>query len=414
MFFSKPFKIIFKITKIIFYRSFMVQSSTTKPTKADDQVNTDKPSAQVVEVAVAVIRYQQRYLLGYRNASQHQGDRYEFVGGKIDKGETASAALIREVSEETAIDISGNQAIKLGRLHHDYGDKHVCLHVYNVELSAAQYRQHKNDKFGLEGQALVWIDQTDLLANKYDLPAANITILAWLSLPALITITYPLAHFATQADSQKEWLKFHQHNIAQNALVYIRVKDKQAKPYASSLLKERSDIKAILPITDSGFINNFDTFLSDSDSDSDTDAAKHNKGLNKQLVASHLNHAEVMTYYDSLQVDFDSNKHLYANQHLVLSCHDVQSIKAANALAKMRLQYNLPPIVAIFLSPVLTTKSHPDTEPLGWQQWSELAQLADMPVIALGGLSPDMSHLASSYGATSIAGIRQFLQHPLS
>ena len=370
----------------------------------------NKSPAQIVNVAVAVIHYQQRYLLGYRHASQHQGDRYEFVGGKIDEGEAAIAALIREVSEETAIDISGNHAIKLGRLHHDYGDKHVCLHVYNVELSAAQYQQHKNDEFGLEGQALVWVDQADLLANKYDLPAANITILTWLSLPALITITYPLAHFATQADSQKAWLKFHQQNIAQNAWVYIRVKDKQAKPYASSLLKARSDIKAILPITDSGFINNFDTFLIDSD----TNAAKHNKGLGKQLAASHLNHAEVMTYYDNLQVNFDSNKHLYANQHLVLSCHDVQSIKAANALAKIRLQYNLPPIIAIFLSPVLMTQSHPDTEPLGWQQWSELAQLADMPVIALGGLSPDISHLASSYGATGIAGIRQFLQHPLS
>ena len=370
----------------------------------------NKSPAQIVNVAVAVIHYQQRYLLGYRHASQHQGDRYEFVGGKIDEGEAAIAALIREVSEETAIDISGNHAIKLGRLHHDYGDKHVCLHVYNVELSAAQYQQHKNDEFGLEGQALVWVDQADLLANKYDLPAANITILTWLSLPALITITYPLAHFATQADSQKAWLNFHQKNIAQNAWVYIRVKDKQAKPYASSLLKARSDIKAILPITDSGFINNFDTFLIDSD----TNAAKHNKGLGKQLAASHLNHAEVMTYYDNLQVNFDSNKHLYANQHLVLSCHDVQSIKAANALAKIRLQYNLPPIIAIFLSPVLMTQSHPDTEPLGWQQWSELAQLADMPVIALGGLSPDISHLASSYGATGIAGIRQFLQHPLS
>ena len=363
--------------------------------------------AQIVNVAVAVIHYQQRYLLGYRHASQHQGDRYEFVGGKIDTGEAAIAALIREVSEETAIDISGNHAIKLGRLHHDYGDKHVCLHVYNVELSAAQYQQHKNDEFGLEGQALVWVDQADLLANNYHLPAANITILAWLSLPALITITYPLAHFATQTDSHKSWLNFHQHNIAQNAWVYIRVKDKQAKHYASSLLTARSDITAILPIEDSRAMNNnFDMHRINAD--------RNSKDFNERPVFYHLNHAEVMTYYDSLQVDFDNNKYLYANQHLVLSCHDVQSIEAANALAKMRLQHNLPPIIGIFLSPVLTTKSHPDTEPLGWQRWSELAQLADMPVIALGGLSPDMSHLASSYGATGIAGIRQFLQHPLS
>ncbi len=364
--------------------------------------------AQIVNVAVAVIHYQQRYLLGYRHASQHQGDRYEFVGGKIDKDETAIAALIREVSEETAIDISGNSAIKLGRLHHDYGDKHVCLHVYQVELSAAQYQQHKDDDFGLEGQTLIWVDKADLLANKYDLPGANITILAWLSLPELITITYPLAHFADQTASHKAWLKFHQQNIVQDAWVYIRIKDQQANHYASLLRTARSDITAILPITDGDSINNLDTLLIDSDT------AKYNKGLNKQLTASHLNHAEVLTWFDSLQVSFTDNKYLYANQHLVLSCHDEQSIEAANALAKMRLQYNLLPIIAIFLSPVLKTQSHPDTEPLGWQQWSELAQLADMPVIALGGLSPAMSHLASSYGATSIAGIRQFLHHPLS
>ena len=383
----------------------MVQSSTTKPTKADDQVNTDKPSAQVVEVAVAVIHYQHLYLLGYRHASQHQGDRYEFVGGKIDTSETASAALIREVSEETAIDISGNHAIKLGRLHHDYGDKRVCLHVYNVELSAAQYQQHKDDKFGLEGQALIWVDKADLLANKYNLPAANTTILAWLNVPKLITITYPLAHFATQLDIDEAWLNFHQHNIAKNAWVYVRLKDKQAKRYAASLLRARSDIIAILPAEDSIDINNSDKFRMDTDVD------KYNKSLNKQLVASHLNHAEVLTWFDNLQVSFDDNKHLYVEQPLILSCHDIPSIQAANYIAAVRLKQCLPPVIGVFLSPVLTTQTHPDTEPLGWEQCSELTQWADMPVIALGGLSPAMSHLASIYGAISIAGIRQFLNN---
>ena len=84
---------------------------------------------KIVNVAVAVIYYQHQYLLGFRNASQHQGNRYEFVGGKIDANETAQKALIREVAEETGIDIANNTAVKLGRLHHDYGDKQVCLQV---------------------------------------------------------------------------------------------------------------------------------------------------------------------------------------------------------------------------------------------------------------------------------------------
>lgn len=370
-----------------------------------ETITASKLNAQIVNVAVAVIHYQQRYLLGYRHASQHQGDRYEFVGGKIDANETAEAALIREVFEETAIDISGNNAIKLGRLHHDYGDKQVCLHVYRVELSAPQYQQHKDDEFGLEGQALVWVDKADLLANEYDLPAANTTILSWLHVPELITITYSLAHFTTQLDSWEAWLRFHQQNIAKNAWVYVRLKDEQAERYGALLLQARADITAIVPIENNNDIKNLDS-LNNSRINSDKSLA--HKSLT-QPAAYHLNHGEVLTWFDNLQVSFETSKYLYAKRPLLLSCHDVQSIQAANAIAKMRLQHNLPPVIGIFLSPVLATQSHPDTEPLGWKQWSTLAQLADMPVIALGGLSPALSHLASSYGAISIAGIRQFL-----
>ena len=62
----------------------------------------------------------------------------------------------------------------------------------------------------------------------------------------------------------------------------------------------------------------------------------------------------------------------------------------------------------MLLSPVLATQTHPDIVPLGWQSWSSLAQLADMPVIGLGGLAPSMSAQALDHGGLSIAGIRQF------
>ena len=398
-----------KTNRTYYIGHFMTHNLSAKLGK----VTANESSAQVVNVAVAVIHYQQHYLLGYRNASQHQGDRYEFVGGKIDTNETAQAALIREVSEEVAIDISGNSALKLGRLHHDYGDKQVCLHVYKVELSAAQYQQHKGDDFGPEGQALVWVDKADLLENKYNLPAANTTILAWLRLPKLITITYPLAHFATQLDSCEAWLRFHQQNIANNAWVYVRLKDKQASHFAALLLQSRSDIMAILPVESSRCINSSDTFETTTKKTT-TDVSIRSEDLNykslrPQLAAYHLNHAEVLTWFDSLRVNYDDNKRLYIEQPLILSCHDVQSIQAANAIAKMRLQQHLPPVIGIFLSPVLATHTHPDDNPLGWRQWSTLAQLADIPVIALGGLYPNMYDLASTYGAVSIAGIRQFL-----
>lgn len=156
----------------------MLNNSNKKLLERSDLIK--ESSIMTVNVAVAIIHYQQQYLLGFRNSSQHQGNRYEFVGGKIEANETAIAALVREVAEETAIDISSNAMLKLGDLHHDYGDKKVCLHVYQIALNVEQYHQHRNDGYGLEGQALTWVEKTQLLAGEYPLPAANQTILDWL------------------------------------------------------------------------------------------------------------------------------------------------------------------------------------------------------------------------------------------
>ena len=88
------------------------QQSETKPeSKTDGKTKTNKPS--IVNVAVAVIHYKNQYLLGFRDATQHQGNRYEFVGGKIEANESAAQALIREVAEETGILLDSNQVTSI-------------------------------------------------------------------------------------------------------------------------------------------------------------------------------------------------------------------------------------------------------------------------------------------------------------
>ena len=377
-------------------RSHLENSS--KNSFAKNEASAHKP-LKIVNVAVAVIYYQHRYLLGFRNASQHQGNRYEFVGGKIDANETAQQALIREVAEETGIDIANNTAVKLGRLHHDYGDKQVCLQVYKVALSAQQYEQHRHCQQGLEGQALTWVDKSKLLAEDYHLPAANKTILAWLRLPQQIAITYPLAHFNDAADPAA-WLRFHAAHLAHDAWVYVRPKAMDADNNIAQLLRLRADIQAIVPAE----------FESDQ---------AHKQAINHQIVAKQLTQTQLIRGLSDIDNDIHQDKnaihddlstnHLL-NYPLIVSCHDVESVAAANKLAHRRLEQQLPPVIGIFLSPVLATQTHPDVEPLGWQAWSILAELADMPVIGLGGLSPAMRAQAEQYGGIAVAGIRQFLR----
>ncbi|OAP71736.1 NUDIX domain-containing protein [Psychrobacter sp. SHUES1] len=361
---------------------------------AKNEASAHKP-LKIVNVAVAVIYYQHQYLLGFRNASQHQGNRYEFVGGKIDANETAQQALIREVAEETGIDVANNTAVKLGRLHHDYGDKQVCLQVYKVALSAQQYEQHRHCQQGLEGQALTWVDKSKLLAGDYQLPAANKTILAWLRLPQQIAITYPLAHFNDAADPAATWLQFHAAHLAHDAWVYVRPKAMDADNNIAQLLRLRADIQAIVPAE----------FESDQ---------AHKQAINHQIVAKQLTQTQLIRGLSDINNDVHQSKNAIhdglLNYPLIVSCHDVESVAAANKLAHRRLEQQLSPVIGIFLSPVLATQTHPDVEPLGWQAWSILAELADIPVIGLGGLSPAMRAQAEQYGGIAVAGISQFLR----
>lgn len=384
-------------------------SQSVNPTKirAENQATYEK--ATIINVAVAVIYYKEQYLLGFRNMAQHQGNRYEFVGGKIDANESAEQALIREVAEETGIAIDSNKVVKLGRLHHDYGDKQVSLQVYKTELTTLQYEQYKHCQHGLEGQALTWVNKDELLAEQYPLPAANKTILEWLVLPTKIAITYPLAHFNAHPNPELAWLQYHQESVAPESWLYIRVKETCADSIAARLIEARPDIHVIapcdadsqpldvkaLPVAQEITVNNQST----------------NQIVNQvtdRIVAHHLTHTALMQCFNNND-EFVSSALLSPDFPLIVSCHDATSIDAANKLANARLQQQLPPVIGAFLSPVLATQTHPGAKPLGWESWSALAQMADMPIIGLGGLSPMMIDQALQYGGVSIAGIRQFL-----
>ena len=62
----------------------------------------------------------------------------------------------------------------------------------------------------------------------------------------------------------------------------------------------------------------------------------------------------------------------------------------------------------VTLSPVLPTLTHPDAQPLGWEQAQQLIASFGKPVFLLGGLGPDDRQQAWDIGAQGVAGIRAF------
>jgi 8-oxo-dGTP diphosphatase len=121
---------------------------------------------KIVHVAVGVIVREQQYFLTKRLDSAHQGGKWEFPGGKVEKGETVAQALHRELQEEIAIDTLS--CYPLIEISHDYGDKKVLLDVYVVD-------NFQQEPIALEGQQSGWFSLEELV--NLDFPKANAAII---------------------------------------------------------------------------------------------------------------------------------------------------------------------------------------------------------------------------------------------
>ncbi len=121
----------------------------------------------IVHVAVAVIINQdEQILITKRSAEQHQGEKWEFPGGKVDDAETSQEALCREIKEE--LDIEIQSAVLITDIIHQYEENKVLLDVYEV-------KQWMGEAKALEGQPMRWVDKSEL--SRYDFPEANANIL---------------------------------------------------------------------------------------------------------------------------------------------------------------------------------------------------------------------------------------------
>lgn len=123
---------------------------------------------KILQISVGIIRNPQgEIFITQRAADAHMANKLEFPGGKIEVGESAEQALVRELQEEVGITVRASSLFD--KLEYQFPDRHITLWFWLVD-------DWEGEPWGKEGQPGRWIAQRALLAEEF--PPANEPIIS--------------------------------------------------------------------------------------------------------------------------------------------------------------------------------------------------------------------------------------------
>lgn len=134
-----------------------------------DELTVSEISAKrpVTEVVAALIRKGDRFMICQRPAHKARALLWEFVGGKLEPGETREQALVRECREELDVSVMPNELFM--EVLHEYPDLTVRLSLYTATLTDGEPKL-------IEHNDIRWISIDEI--PQYDFCPADEEILA--------------------------------------------------------------------------------------------------------------------------------------------------------------------------------------------------------------------------------------------
>lgn len=121
---------------------------------------------KITEVVAALIWDGDRFMACQRPAHKARGLLWEFVGGKVEPGETKAQALIRECREELAVEIAPGEVFM--EVIHEYPDITVRLTLFHAVIAQGVPQK-------LEHADIRWIEPRQI--PEYDFCPADVEIL---------------------------------------------------------------------------------------------------------------------------------------------------------------------------------------------------------------------------------------------
>ena len=121
----------------------------------------------MIEVVAALIWNGEKFMICQRPAHKARGLLWEFVGGKVEPGETKEQALIRECQEELAVTLAVGDVFM--DVIHEYPDLTVHLTLFSATLAEGEPQK-------LEHNDIQWIAPSEI--PNYEFCPADKEILA--------------------------------------------------------------------------------------------------------------------------------------------------------------------------------------------------------------------------------------------
>lgn len=120
----------------------------------------------MVEVVAALVWENEKFMICQRPANKARPLLWEFVGGKVESGETKEQALVRECQEE--LDITLDVGDPFMDVVHEYPDIDVHLTLFNAKIASGVPRL-------IEHNDIAWITPNEI--SRYEFCPADQEIL---------------------------------------------------------------------------------------------------------------------------------------------------------------------------------------------------------------------------------------------
>lgn len=108
---------------------------------------------RIIDVVAALIWDGERFMACQRPAHKTRGLLWEFVGGKVETGETKAEALVRECREELNVTVAVGDVFT--ELVHEYPDMTIRLTLFNASIAEGEPKL-------LEHNDIKWITPAEI------------------------------------------------------------------------------------------------------------------------------------------------------------------------------------------------------------------------------------------------------------